>query len=374
MFDNTVKLPRALLIAVHQNFARAKEDLKELKSLVETYQAEVVKEFIQTLKLPDIKTYIGKGKCEEIKNYIKENQIDLCIFDDDLTPSQTKNIEKALGCKILDRSMLILEIFSNNAKTSQAKVQVELAKSQYLLPRLTRMWTHLERQRGGIGSKSGAGEKEIETDKRIIKNRIALLKNQLKEIEKNADIQRKNRQSEFRVTLVGYTNAGKSSLMNLIAKSDVLSENKLFATLDTTVRKVQWKQTEFLLADTVGFIKKLPHHLIESFKSTLNEVKDANLLLHVVDASHPQWEEHIQTVHDTLISLNAHTKPNFLILNKCDLLSPNQIADIEVIVNSLNFEKKIYISTKDFWNLSELKDLIVDFIKSNSWKKNVGLY
>lgn len=374
MFDNTVKLPRALLIAVHQNFARAKEDLKELKSLVETYQAEVVKEFIQTLKLPDTKTYIGKGKCEEIKNYIKENQIDLCIFDDDLTPSQTKNIEKALECKILDRSMLILEIFSNNAKTSQAKVQVELAKSQYLLPRLTRMWTHLERQRGGIGSKSGAGEKEIETDKRIIKNRIALLKNQLKEIEKNADIQRKNRQSEFRVTLVGYTNAGKSSLMNLIAKSDVLSENKLFATLDTTVRKVQWKQTEFLLADTVGFIKKLPHHLIESFKSTLNEVKDANLLLHVVDASHPQWEEHIQTVHDTLISLNAHTKPNFLILNKCDLLSPNQIADIEVIVNSLNFEKKIYISTKDFWNLSELKDLIVDFIKSNSWKKNVGLY
>jgi GTP-binding protein HflX len=374
MFDNTVKLPRALLIAVHQNFARAKEDLKELKSLVETYQAEVVKEFIQTLKLPDTKTYIGKGKCEEIKNYIKENQIDLCIFDDDLTPSQTKNIEKALECKILDRSMLILEIFSNNAKTSQAKVQVELAKSQYLLPRLTRMWTHLERQRGGIGSKSGAGEKEIETDKRIIKNRIALLKNQLKEIEKNADIQRKNRQSEFRVTLVGYTNAGKSSLMNLIAKSDVLSENKLFATLDTTVRKVQWKQTEFLLADTVGFIKKLPHHLIESFKSTLNEVKDANLLLHVVDASHPQWEEHIQTVHDTLISLNAHSKPNFLILNKCDLLSPNQIADIEVIVNSLNFEKKIYISTKDFWNLSELKDLIVDFIKSNSWKKNVGLY
>jgi GTP-binding protein HflX len=362
MLDNSLKLPKTLLISVNPNYQKAQEDLKELKNLVDTYGANVVKSYVQTLKVPDARTYIGKGKCEEIKNYVQENQIEICIFDDELTPSQTKNLEKSLQCKIMDRSMLILEIFSNNARTSQAKAQVELAKLQYLLPRLTRMWTHLERQRGGIGSKSGAGEKELETDKRIIRNRITLLKNELKNIERITEIQRKSRKTQFRVTLVGYTNAGKSSLMNAIAKADVLSENKLFATLDTTVRKVFWKQNEFLLADTVGFIKKLPPHLIESFKSTLAEVKDADLLLHVVDVSHPQWEEHVQTVQNTLLSLNAHTKPIFLILNKCDLLTLQQLADIEILVNAYSFEKKLFVSTKDNWNLFELKDLIVDFI------------
>ncbi len=363
MFDTAHKIPQAILISVHPSLEKAKDDLKELKQLVNTYHAIVLKDFIQTLKIPDTKTYIGKGKCEEIANYILENSVDICIFDDDLSPSQTKNLEKVLQCKIMDRSLLIFEIFSNNAKTSQAKVQVELAKLQYMLPRLTRMWTHLERQRGGIGSKSGAGEKEIETDKRLIRNRIALLKNELKEIEKVANIQRKNRQSQFRVTLVGYTNAGKSSLMNLIAKSDVLSENKLFATLDTTVRKVIWNQTEFLLADTVGFIKKLPHHLIESFKSTLSEVKDADLLLHVVDISSPHWEEHIQTVNKTLENLGAHNKPTFLVLNKSDLLNPEQIADIEVFVNSNSAIEKMFISTTENINVNELKNLITHFIQ-----------
>lgn len=366
MFETAHRIPQVVLISVHPNFEKAQQDLEELKQLVDTYQAVVKKDFIQTLKVPDTKTYIGKGKCEEIANFILENSIDICIFDDDLTPSQTKNLEKALQCKIMDRSLLILEIFSNNARTSQAKVQVELAKLQYMLPRLTRMWTHLERQRGGIGSKSGAGEKELETDKRLIRNRIALLKNKLQAIEQVTYTQRKNRKSEFRVTLVGYTNAGKSSLMNLIAKSDVLAENKLFATLDTTVRKIHWKQTEFLLADTVGFIKKLPHHLIESFKSTLSEVKDADLLLHVVDISHPQWEEHIQTVHKTLQSLDAHTKPTFLIFNKCDLLTPEQIADKEVLIHAIPAHEKMFISTTENINVNELKDLIVHFIENEA--------
>lgn len=365
MFNTTSQLPRVILVTVNPNLVKAKEDLNELKQLVETYQAEVIKEYIQTLKTPDTKTYIGKGKCQEIAQFIKDNRIEMCIIDDDLTPSQTKHLEKALECKIMDRSTLILEIFSNHARTSQAKVQVELAKLQYMLPRLTRMWTHLERQRGGIGSKSGAGEKELETDKRIIKNRIAFLKNELKAIEKIAITQRKNREKAFRVTLVGYTNAGKSSLMNLISKANVVSENKLFATLDTTVRKVYWKGTEFLLADTVGFIKKLPHHLIESFKSTLSEVKDADLLLHVVDISHPNWEEHIQTVHKTLDSLGAQTKPIILVLNKSDLLSSEQIADIEIFVHSIPCYQKIFISTTENINVNELKDLIVDFIQKH---------
>lgn len=365
MFNTQSNLPQVILISVNPNIHKAQEDLTELKSLVDTYSAHVVKDFIQTLKVPDSKTYIGKGKCHEIAAFIQENSVDICIVDDELTPSQTKNLEKVLQCQVMDRSTLILEIFSKNAKTSQAKVQVELAKLQYLLPRLTRMWTHLERQRGGIGSKSGAGEKELETDKRIIKNRIFFLKNELKAIEKIANIQKKKRKEEFRVTLVGYTNAGKSSLMNLIAKADVLTENKLFATLDTTVRKVHWNQTEFLIADTVGFIKKLPHHLIESFKSTLSEVKEADLLLHVVDISHPQWEEQIRTVNQTLMSLEAHTKPIILVLNKCDLLSPEQIADLEVIINSIPCYEKMFISTKENQNVNELKNEIVNFINQN---------
>ncbi len=364
MFKTGIKIPNAVLVTVNPNIDKAKEDLNELKQLVDTYRADVKAEFIQTLKVPDTKTYIGKGKCQEVSLYISENEIDICIFDDDLTPSQTKNLEKILQCKIMDRSSLILEIFSNNAKTSQAKVQVELAKLQYMLPRLTRMWTHLERQRGGIGSKSGAGEKELETDKRLIRNRIAQLKNKLKEIEKVALIQKKNRKLQFRVCLVGYTNAGKSSLMNLISKSDVRSENKLFATLDTTVRKVVWEQTEFLLADTVGFIKKLPHHLIESFKSTLMEVKEADLLLHIVDISHPLWEEHIQTVNKTLQSLDAHTKPIILVLNKTDLLTPEQIADIEILINSIPCLEKIFVSTTENVNVNELKNCIVHFIQN----------
>ncbi len=362
MIDNSPKLPKVILITVNPDIQKANEDLEELKQLVETYQAKVLREFLQTLKVPDVKTYIGKGKSKEIAQFILENQVDISIFDDDLTPSQTKNLEKVLKCKIMDRSLLILEIFSNNAKTSQAKVQVELAKLQYMLPRLTRMWTHLERQRGGIGSKSGAGEKELETDKRLIRNRIAQLKNELKNIEKISEVQRKKRESQFRVTLVGYTNAGKSSLMNLIAKSKVLSENKLFATLDTTTRKVVWKQTEFLLSDTVGFIKKLPHHLIESFKSTLMEVKNADLLLHVVDISHPNWMQHIETVQKTLQSLDAHTLPILLVLNKTDLLSPEQIADIEILTNAIPCIDKMFISTLENIHVNELKDWIVNYI------------
>jgi len=308
------------LITPTQDKDKATEYLDELKFLLETAGGVSMKYFMQSLPYPEPRTYVGSGKLIEIANYISENQIDIAIFDDELSPSQIRNLEKALKCKVLDRTTLILDIFAFRAKTSYAKIQVELAQYQYLLPRLTRMWTHLEKQQGGIGLK-GPGEKEIETDRRIIKDKISLLKGKLKEIDKQKITQRKSREALVRVALVGYTNVGKSTIMNLLSKSDILAENKLFATLDTTVRKVVIENLPFLLSDTVGFIRKLPHHLIESFKSTLDEVKEADILLHVVDISHPAFEDHIQVVNKTLSELTVNDKPIFIVFNKIDAYS-----------------------------------------------------
>lgn len=293
------------------------EYLDELEFLAETAGVVGERRFMQRLDRPNSKTYVGTGKLEEIKIFLIENEIDLAIFDDELTPSQLRNLEKELNCRILDRTNLILDIFAQRAKTAYAKTQVELAQYQYLLPRLTRMWTHLERQRGGIGMR-GPGESQIETDRRIILDKISRLKEQLKKIDKQMASQRGNRGSMVRISLVGYTNVGKSTLMNLLAKSDVFAENKLFATLDTTVRKVVIENVPFLLSDTVGFIRKLPHQLVESFKSTLDEVREADILMHVVDISHPNFEEQIKVVKQTLQEIGAGDKPTFMIFNKID--------------------------------------------------------
>ncbi|MDX9782391.1 MAG: GTPase HflX [Bacteroidales bacterium] len=306
------------------------EYLDELAFLAETAGAVGVKTFVQRVDKPNPKTYIGSGKLEEIKAYITEQDIKLVIFDDELSPSQLRNIERELDCRILDRTNLILDIFAQRAKTAYAKTQVELAQYQYLLPRLTRMWTHLERQRGGIGMR-GPGESQIETDRRIILDKISRLKEQLKKIDKQMASQRGNRGSLVRISLVGYTNVGKSTLMNLLAKSDVFAENKLFATLDTTVRKVVIENVPFLLSDTVGFIRKLPHQLVESFKSTLDEVRESDILMHVVDISHPNFEEHIKVVRETLDEIGAKNKPTFLVFNKIDAYKfvPQDEFDIE---------------------------------------------
>lgn len=312
---------KAILVGVvqkEQTEEQVTEYLDELSFLAETAGAVTTKRFTQKLQHPDSKTFVGKGKLEEIKNYIAQKGIDVAIFDDELTGSQISNIEKAIGIKTIDRSDLILDIFVRRARTAQAKVQVELAQYQYLLPRLKGMWQHLERQGGGIGTR-GPGETEIETDRRIVKDKISLLKKKLSEIDKQSFTQRKDRGEFIRVSLVGYTNVGKSTTMNLLSKSDVFAENKLFATLDTTTRKVVFENTPFLLSDTVGFIRKLPHHLIESFKSTLDEVREADILLHVVDTSHPQFEEQMATVNKTLQELNAYNKPVLTIFNKMDL-------------------------------------------------------
>lgn len=313
-------LERVVFVGViRQNDEERKvyEYLDELAFLAETAGGAAVKTFVQRLDKPNPKTYIGTGKLNEIKAYIKENDIKLVIFDDELSPSQLRNIERELECRILDRTNLILDIFAQRAKTAYAKTQVELAQYQYLLPRLTRMWTHLERQRGGIGMR-GPGESQIETDRRIILDKISRLKEQLKKIDRQMASQRGNRGSLVRISLVGYTNVGKSTLMNLLAKSDVFAENKLFATLDTTVRKVVIENVPFLLSDTVGFIRKLPHQLVESFKSTLDEVREADILMHVVDISHPNFEEHIKVVRETLDEIGAKNKPTFLVFNKID--------------------------------------------------------
>lgn len=305
------------VISKGQTEETAADYLEELRFLVETAGAEPRAIFTQRLDVPHPKTFIGSGKLEEVKNFVEEEDIDLVIFDDELTPSQLRNIERELKIRILDRTNLILDIFAGRAQTAHAKTQVELAQYQYLLPRLTRMWTHLERQRGGIGMR-GPGETEIETDRRIIRDKIAKLKGQLVKIDKQMMIQRKNRGKMVRVALVGYTNAGKSTLMNLLSKSSVLAEDKLFATLDTTVRKVVVENLPFLLSDTVGFIRKLPTHLIESFKSTLDEVREADILLHVVDISHPNFEEQIEVVEETLRELGAGDTPLMLVFNKTD--------------------------------------------------------
>ena len=311
---------KAVLVAVitnEQNHVQTKEYLEELAFLARTAGAIAVKHFTQKLVVANPKTFVGKGKLIEIKRFIKYEDVQLVIFDDELGPSQLRNIEKELECKILDRSNLILDIFASRARTAHSRTQVELAQYQYLLPRLTRMWTHLERQKGGIGMR-GPGETQIETDRRIIQDKIALLKKKLIKIDKQKAIQRGNRGALVRVALVGYTNVGKSTIMNRLSKSEVFAENKLFATLDTTVRKVVIRNLPFLLSDTVGFIRKLPHQLVESFKSTLDEVREADILLHVVDISHPNFEEQIDIVHKTLDEINAYDKPSVMVFNKVD--------------------------------------------------------
>ncbi|MFA8300470.1 MAG: GTPase HflX [Hyphomicrobiales bacterium] len=306
------------LITREQTKERVEEYLDELAFLVETAGGKAIKRFVQALERPNTKTYVGSGKLEEILEYVNAAEADMIVFDDELSPSQIRNLESMVeGIKIIDRNNLILDIFASRARTAHAKTQVELAQYQYILPRLTRMWTHLSKQKGGIGMK-GPGEKEIETDRRIIRDKISLLKEKLKQIDKQKITQRGNRGKMIRVALVGYTNVGKSTIMNLLSKSDVFAENKLFATLDTTVRKVVVDNLPFLLSDTVGFIRKLPHGLIESFKSTLDEVREADLLVHVVDISHPYFEDHIKTVEETLNEIKASGKPSLMVFNKVD--------------------------------------------------------
>ncbi len=353
------------------------EYLDELAFLAETAGANPKKRFLQNLKIPNPKYFVGKGKLEEIEKYIHKEKIELVIFDDELSASQLRNIEKVLDCRVLDRTNLILDIFASRAKTAHAMVQVELAQYQYLLPRLTRMWTHLERQRGGIGLR-GPGETEIETDRRIIRDKIARLKDQLKKIDKQKSIQRKNRGKMIRIALVGYTNVGKSTIMNLLSKSDIFAENKLFATLDTTVRKVVVDNLPFLLSDTVGFIRKLPHHLVESFKSTLDEVREADILIHVADISHPGFEDQIAVVRNTLNELGAGTKPTYLVFNKTDAythiekddddLTPKSKENfsIQELMNSWmarDHSPTIFISAKEKFNIPEFKEQIYSMVK-----------
>ena len=312
---------RAVLVAVvrdNQEPRQAEEFLDELEFLAETADIVTVRRFTQRLPQPSSRIYVGPGKLEEIAHYCEENAINVAIFDDELSPSQTRNIEQAMPCRVIDRTRLILDIFMSRARTAYAKTQVQLAQYEYMLPRLAGLWTHLERQRGGTGTRGGAGEREIETDRRIVRDRISKLKEELKKIDRQMSVQRSNRGSMVRVALVGYTNVGKSTLMNLLSKSEVFAENKLFATLDTTVRKVVFDNLPFLMSDTVGFIRKLPTQLIESFKSTLDEVREADLLLHVVDISHPQFEEQIAVVKQTLQDIGAADKPVFLVFNKID--------------------------------------------------------
>lgn len=321
---------RAVLVAVvrdSQELRQSEEYLDELEFLAETADITTVRRFSQRLPQPSSRIYVGPGKLEEIAAYCEEHAVDVAIFDDELTPAQTRNIERAMPCRILDRTRLILDIFLARAQTAYAKTQVQLAQYEYMLPRLAGLWTHLERQRGGTGTRGGAGEREIETDRRIVRNRISKLKEDLKKIDRQMAVQRSNRRQLVRVALVGYTNVGKSTLMNLIAKSEVFAENKLFATLDTTVRKVVFDNLPFLLSDTVGFIRKLPTELIESFKSTLDEVREADLLLHVVDISHPRFEDQIAVVKQTLQEIGAGDKPVYLVFNKIDAYTWTEKAD-----------------------------------------------
>lgn len=372
------KEERAILVGLvqeQQTYEQVEEYLDELAFLAETAGAIAVKRFVQKLKHPDSRTFIGKGKLEEIKNYIAGKNINIIIFDDELSGSQITNIEKILDVKTIDRSDLILDIFARRARTAQAKVQVELAQYQYLLPRLRGMWKHLERLGGGIGTR-GPGETEIETDRRIVRDKIALLRKRLNEINKQSFTQRKERGELIRVALVGYTNVGKSTLMNVLSKSDVFAENKLFATLDTTTRKIVFENTPFLLSDTVGFIRKLPHHLIESFKSTLDEVREADLLLHVVDISHPQYEEQIGIVNKTLQDIHAFDKPIITVFNKMDLYEEKYIdpwLDASVKQEILRELRErwehntdgncIFISATERMNVDKLRNLILSKVR-----------
>jgi len=360
------------------NYTTMCEYLDELAFLAETAGAQTVKVFTQNLDKPVTATFIGRGKLEEIKIYVEENEIDLVIFDDELSPTQLRNLENELkGRKVLDRTNLILDIFAKRARTAEARAQVELAQYQYLLPRLTGMWTHLERQKGGIGLR-GPGETEIETDRRVIRDKITRLKEQLLRIDKQMSTQRKNRGKLVRVALVGYTNVGKSTLMNLLSKSDVFAENKLFATLDTTVRKITIKNVPLLLADTVGFIRKLPTHLVESFKSTLDEVREADVILHVVDIAHPQFEDQIKVVNQTLAELMTVSKPMIMVFNKIDAfnyvqkdeddLTPLErknysLADLKQMWMSKQNVQTVYISARNKENIEELKDKLYEIVR-----------
>lgn len=342
----TIDYEKSVLIGVinsHQNQEKVTEYLDELEFLTYTAGGEVYKRFVQRMDIPNPKTLIGSGKMEEVEKYVTENKIGSVIFDDELSPAQQRNIEKILRCKIIDRTSLILDIFAQRAQTSYARTQVELAQYQYLLPRLTGLWTHLERQKGGIGMR-GPGETEIETDRRIVRDRISLLKKKLQKIDRQMETQRGNRGSLVRVALIGYTNVGKSTLMNVVSKSDVFAENKLFATLDTTVRKVVLGNLPFLLSDTVGFIRKLPTQLVESFKSTLDEVREADLLLHVVDISHPQFEEHIASVNKILDEIKSADKKTIMVFNKIDQYLPEKIDEDDLITE----KTKIHFSL-DEW-------------------------
>ena len=354
----------------------ANEHLDELEFLAETAGAMTHTKFLQKLPYPNPRTYVGSGKLEEIKQYMKAMDIDMVIFDDELSPSQLRNIERELECKVLDRTILILDIFASRARTFHAKTQVELAQLQYMLPRLTRMWTHLERQKGGIGLR-GPGESQIETDRRIIQMRISLMKERLKDIDKQMSIQRGNRGQLVRVALVGYTNVGKSTLMNLLSKSEVFAENKLFATLDTTVRKVVIDNMPMLLTDTVGFIRKLPQQLMESFKSTLDEVREADLLIHVLDISHPNFEDQFNVVNETLNEIDKTEKPTIVVFNKIDAYQPvlNEMNEEEEDVTTLESLKKswmakmnktkcVFISAENKENLEELKEVLYEEVKT----------
>lgn len=379
--SNSVNAVLVSVIQQGQSEHLAKEYLDELAFLAETAGAIAIKTFIQKLDRADGKTFVGKGKLEEIKNYTQRKNVELIIFDDELTGSQISNIEKELNVTTIDRSDLILDIFAARAKTAQAKVQVELAQYQYILPRLKGMWKHLERQGGGIGSR-GPGETEIETDRRIVKDKISLLRKRLSEIDKQAFTQRKERGEFIRVALVGYTNVGKSTIMNLLSKSDVFAENKLFATLDTTTRKVVVGHTPFLLSDTVGFIRKLPHHLIESFKSTLDEVREADILLHVVDISHPQYEEQLAVVNKTLQELKSLEKPVITVFNKMDQYEKNTFdewLEPEVKQQLLDDLKSkwqaqtngncVFISAIEKTNIAELRQAVLNHVRTLYQKK-----
>jgi GTP-binding protein HflX len=367
------------IVTQNQSEEKLNEYLDELEFLTFTAGGEVVKRFSQKMERPNPKTFVGTGKIEEINLFVKENDISTLVFDDELSPSQQKNISKIIDCKILDRTHLILDIFAQRAETSYARTQVELAQCQYLLPRLSGMWTHLERQKGGIGMR-GPGETEIETDRRIVRDRIALLKEKIKTIDKQMGVQRSNRGAMVRVALVGYTNVGKSTLMNAVGKSDVFVENKLFATLDTTVRKVVIKNLPFLLSDTVGFIRKLPTQLVDSFKSTLDEVREADLLLHIVDISHPEFEDHIASVNQTLLDIKANDKPVIMVFNKIDAYKHLTIDEDDLMtektprhftleewkqtwMHRLGGEKALFISATNKENFEEFRERVYEAVR-----------
>jgi GTP-binding protein HflX len=374
---------KAVIVAVatpkdHQE--EIDEHLAELAFLAETAGIISERTFVQKLPHPDVRAFVGSGKLDEIKEYVSAHNVTNVIFDDDLSPSQLRNLEKDFNpdklepkVRVYDRSLLILDIFLLRAQSAQARTQVELAMNQYLLPRLTRMWTHLERQRGGTGTRGGSGEREIETDRRVIRTRIALLKEELEKIDKQRQTQRKSRSNVVRVALVGYTNVGKSTLMNLLSKANVKAENKLFATVDATVRKVVVNDLPFLLSDTVGFIRKLPHHLIESFKSTLDEVREADLLLHVVDVAHPFHDNHIEVVSKTLAEIGAGNIPVILVLNKVDLLEKNDeqsLDDLRGYYKTKGFSRVVFVSATTKQNVDELRQVVYEEVR----KKHVQIY